>query len=197
MRYRRFGKTELSMPVLTCGGMRYQQQWKDCPFGEIDLKKQANLEATVQRAFELGINHFETARGYGTSEMQLGKVLPKLPRDEIIVQTKIGPKDNAKDFLKDFETSMDYLQLDKVDLLGLHGINTPELLEYSLRPGGCLEAAEKLRAQGRVDFIGFSTHGRTEIIIEAIESDRFDYVNLHWYYIFQISIQSGEDDRQM
>ena len=88
MRYRRFGRTGLSMPVFSCGGMRYQHQWQDCREEEIPGENQSNLEAIVQRAFELGINHFETARGYGTSEMQLGRILPHLPREEIIVQTK-------------------------------------------------------------------------------------------------------------
>jgi len=185
MQYRRFGKTELQMPVLSCGGMRFQEKWPGQEFDQIESPCQANLEAIIERAFEVGINHFETARGYGNSELQLGKILPKLPRDEIIVQTKIGLYEDAQDFLDNFETSMGLLQVDKFDLLGLHGINTTDSLDKALRPGGCLDAAEKLREQGRVDFIGFSTHGRTETILAAIESDRFDYVNLHWYYIFQ------------
>src|SRR5512140_3642102 len=72
MKYRRFGRTELSMPVLSCGGMRYQHKWSDVEPNEIPPDNQANLEAAVHRALELGINHIETARGYGTSEMQLG-----------------------------------------------------------------------------------------------------------------------------
>src|ERR1043166_1376566 len=80
MKYRRFGRTELQMPVFSCGGMRYQFKWQDVPPKEIPPENQANLEATIHRAFELGINHIETARGYGTSEMQLGSVLPSLPR---------------------------------------------------------------------------------------------------------------------
>jgi hypothetical protein len=51
--------------------------------------------------------------------------------------------------------------------------------------GGCLAEARKLQAQGKVKFIGFSTHGSTEIITQAIETGEFDYVNLHWYYINQ------------
>ena len=54
MLYRRFGRTGLSMPVLTCGGMRYQYQWQDMPLEQIPADKQANLEATVRRALELG-----------------------------------------------------------------------------------------------------------------------------------------------
>jgi len=60
--------------------MRYQHSWKDEDAGGITAEGQANLEATIHRALELGINHIETARGYGTSELQLGKILPHLPR---------------------------------------------------------------------------------------------------------------------
>ena len=70
-----------------------------------------------------------------------------------------------------------------MDLLGLHGINNRELLECSLRPGGCLEAARKLQQQGRVRFIGFSPHAPTDIILEAVNTGEFDYVNLHWYFV--------------
>ena len=171
------------MPVLTCGGMRYQHDWQDVPPEKIPDANQANLEATIRRALDAGINHIETARGYGTSEMQLGGILPGLPRDEIIVQTKVEPSADPAEFLRTFDKSMRYLGLDHVDLLGLHGINNDELLEWSVRPGGCLEAAEKLRKQGRVRHIGFSTHGPTDVIVRAIESGRFDYVNLHWYWV--------------
>lgn len=171
------------MPVFTCGGMRYQHAWKDTPPGEIPADNQANLEATVQRAFDLGINHVETARGYGTSEMQLGNILPRLPREKLIVQTKVGPTADPKEFLKKFETSMAYLKLGHVDLLSLHGINNEETLDWSLRQGGCLDAARQLQRDGRCRFIGFSTHGLTRNICEAIETGEFDYVNLHWYFV--------------
>ncbi|MEO1619828.1 MAG: aldo/keto reductase [Cyanobacteria bacterium J06632_3] len=185
MLYRRFGRTELQMPVFSCGGMRYQHSWKDVPLADIPQKNQDNLEATIHRALELGVNHIETARGYGTSEIQLGQVLPKFDRDRLIVQTKVSPKANAKEFLETVENSLENLKLDYIDLLGLHGINTPELLEYSLRPGGCMEMVRKLQDQGKVRHVGFSTHGPTQVIVDAIESDQFDYVNVHWYYIFQ------------
>jgi len=188
MIYRRFGRTELQMPVLSCGGMRYQYKWKDVPLDEVPDENQANLAATIHRAVELGINHIETARGYGSSERQLGRVLPKLPRDEIIVQTKIAPRDDPEEFVGWFHESLDRLQLDHVDLLGLHGINNHETLWRAVRPGGCLAAARELVAQGKVRHIGFSTHGPTDVILAAVghEGDGgFDYVNLHWYYIAQ------------
>ncbi|MBG1258460.1 aldo/keto reductase [Nostoc commune] len=185
MLYRRFGRTELQMPVFSCGGMRYQFKWEDVPNNEIPADNQANLEATIRRAVEVGINHIETARGYGTSEMQLGRILPKFPREKLIIQTKISPKADAKEFRDTFEQSLQNLQLDYVDLLGLHGINHPESLDDSIRPGGCLEVAQQLQAEGKVRFIGFSTHGATDIIVQAINTNQFDYVNLHWYYINQ------------
>lgn len=185
MLYRRFGRTELQMPVFSCGGMRYQFKWQDVSRSQVPLDNQANLEATIKRSFELGINHIETARGYGSSEMQLGQILPTLPRAELIVQTKVGPTANPKDFARDFDKSIKYLNLDYVDLLSVHGINNSETFNQSVRPGGCLDVARKLQAQGKVKFIGFSTHGACDTIIQAIETNSFDYVNLHWYYINQ------------
>jgi hypothetical protein len=171
------------MPVLSCGGMRSQFKWDDVAPNEIPPESQQNLESAIHRAIELGINHIETARGYGTSEMQLGRVLPTLPREKIIVQTKVSPKPTAEEFLRTFATSLKYLRLDYVDLLGLHGINNRQLLQYALGKGGCLAAARKLQKEGRVRFIGFSTHATTDIILEAIQNGEFDYVNLHWYFV--------------
>ena len=185
MQYRRFGRTELQMPVFSCGGMRYQYKWQDLPQSEIPEANQRNLETTIHRAFDLGINHIETARGYGSSEMQLGQVLPQLPREKLIFQTKVSPKSDPLEFRRQFKQSLAFSQLDYVDLLGLHGINNEETLHNSVRSGGCLEEAKKLKAEGKVRHIGFSTHGSTEIITKAIETGEFDYVNLHWYYINQ------------
>ena len=183
MKYRRFGRTGLPMPVLSCGGMRYQFKWEDVAPNEIPPENQRNLEAAIHRALELGINHIETARGYGTSEMQFGRVLPTLPREKIIVQTKVSPKPTAEEFLRTFDTSLKYLRLDYVDLLGLHGINNRQLLQYALGKGGCVAAARKLQKEGRVRFVGFSTHATTDIMLETVQSGEFDYVNLHWYFV--------------
>lgn len=185
MQYRRFGRTELPMPVFSCGGMRYQHAWKDVPQQQIPRQNQQNLDATIRRSLAVGINHIETARGYGTSEVQLGKVLPTLPRDQLIVQTKVSPKPDPQEFRLTLNQSLQNLRLDYIDLLGIHGINTPELLEITIRPGGCLDEARKLQQQGRIRHIGFSTHGPTQVIVDAINTGQFDYVNLHWYYINQ------------
>ncbi|MGI0494516.1 aldo/keto reductase [Alkalinema pantanalense CENA528] len=189
MQYRRFGRTQLKMPVFSCGGMRYQYTWNETPPHPIPPDNQENVERTVRRALELGITHIETARAYGTSELQLGPVLAQLldqlPRDHIILQTKILVKEEGPKFFEEFERSLAYLQVDYVDLLAIHGINSASHLEDCLKPGGCLAVAQQLQAQGKARFIGFSTHAPTEVIVQAIETDAFDYVNLHWYYINQ------------
>jgi len=185
MLHRRFGRTELAMPVFSCGGMRYQQSWEDLDEDRITSDSQTTVAACIERAVELGISHIETARGYGSSERQLGQILPALPRDRIIVQTKVPPKSTAKEFLEGFEASMARLRLERVDLLGIHGINNSEVLAMALGKGGPLPAMRKLQKEGRVGHIGFSTHGPPDIIVEAIESDEFDYVNLHWFYVEQ------------
>ncbi len=78
---------------------------------------------------------------------------------------------------------MKYLRLDHVDLLGLHGINNRQILEWSLTKNGCLAAARKLQKEGRVRFVGFSTHATTDIILAAVNSGEFDYLNVHWYFV--------------
>lgn len=171
------------MPVFSCGGMRYQHAWKDVPPAEIPEASQRNLEATLHRAVELGINHIETARGYGTSEMQLGRVLPTFARESLIVQTKVGPKDTGREFRTVFDQSLAYLQLNYVDLLGVHGLNNQALLEQALQPGGTMEEALKLKREGRCRWVGFSTHAPSAVAVRAIETGLFDYVNLHWYWV--------------
>lgn len=196
MQYRRFGRTNLQMPVFSCGGMRYQFTWLNLRGWRIPRDNQKNLETTIRRSIELGINHIETARAYGTSDMQLGWILPKFPRDRIIVQTKVWVNSDPKQFRRDFEKSLSNLRLKYVDLLGLHGINDDETLHHSIRPGGCLEVAQQLQAEGKVRYIGFSTHGYTHTIVQAIETNKFDYVNLHWYYINQVNWPAIEAARR-
>ncbi|NEO00038.1 MAG: aldo/keto reductase, partial [Moorea sp. SIO3I7] len=85
MRYRRFGKTNLQLSVFSCGTMR-------C------LSSESNAQKTVQQVIAQGINHLETARGYGKSEEYLGNILKaglSLPRDQLYITTKIPPTPDA------------------------------------------------------------------------------------------------------
>lgn len=172
--------------------MRFQQSWSDEPWSDIKPDGQANLEAAIRFGLENGSNHIETARGYGTSEMQLGKVLPKFSRDDIILQTKVSPDPDPKKFLETIETSFSYLKVDHVDLFSFHGINNAETLDWVMRDGGCLEVARKLQEQGRIRFLGFSTHGGTQEICDAVETGVFDYFNVHWYFVNELNWRAIE-----
>lgn len=161
--------------------MRFQQSWQDTD--DITVESQENLEAAVQRAFELGLRHIETARGYGSSEVQLGRAIKSLPRDKYILQTKVGPEADPAVFAAQFELSLKRLRQERVDLLAIHGVNNQEILDMVLLKGGCLEVARKFQREGRCGFIGFATHGPPAVTVRAIQTGEFDYVNLHWYYV--------------
>jgi predicted aldo/keto reductase-like oxidoreductase len=163
--------------------MRYQESWNRS--AKVTAASQRNLEATIDRALALGINHIETARGYGTSEAQLGQALARHPRESYLLQTKVAPTESPRDFERNLEESFSLLRVNVVDLFSFHGVNNRRQLERTLRPGGCLEVAERFVREGRIRHLGFSTHAPTSLVVEAIESGRFAYVNLHYYYIFQ------------
>ena len=182
---RRFGRTELPMPVLSLGGMRFQQSWSDLPADRITAESQANLRATLEQAVASGFHHVETARYYGSSERQLGSLLPQVPDPQRILQTKVPPQADSAAFEAELRLSFERLAVPRIDLLAIHGLNLPEHLEQTLRPGGCMEVARRWQAEGRVGSVGFSTHAPLPLILEAIASDAFDYINLHWYFIRQ------------
>jgi len=173
MQYRRFGKTELITSVLTFGGMRIPGLGQD------------NATATLLRAVEVGINHIETARGYGESEELIGKAMPYLPREKLIITTKIGPTESADQMRRCLEESLTRLQVDYLDNFDLHGINTKEKLDLTLKKGGCLAAVRKAMDEGLVRHLGFSTHGPLEVILETLNTGEFESVNLHYYLFHQ------------
>jgi predicted aldo/keto reductase-like oxidoreductase len=195
MIYRRFGKTGLSMPVISFGCMRSMHSWDDTPMSEVSSASQNNLEEIVTRALSHGINHIETAHGYGSSERQLGQILQRVPRNDYLLQTKVVPSDKPEVFLSKVLQSMDRLGVDRLDLLTLHGINDHRSLWQCCRKNGCLGAARSLQDRGLVDHIGFSGHGPTDVILPALlheEDGGFDFFNVHWYYIFDQNRQAIE-----
>lgn len=174
MRYRRFGKTARSLSVFSLGTMR-------C------LASQAIASATVEAALAQGINHLETAQAYGESERFLGQALRELRvlRETVFVTTKITPTPDAQTMAEAIDRSLQRLNLDFVDGLALHGINTPEHLAWVVGEAGCWPAIAAAQQAGKIRHVGFSTHGSLDVILQAIASQRFAFVNLHYYYFFQ------------
>ena len=186
MQYRRFGKTEKHLSTITLGGMRFKHGWDD-PRREIPEDTFEECLNTVQLAFDSGINHIETAWGYKKSETVYGKVLNEelaIPRTSYHLMTKGSPM-TADDTFEMVENQLRDLQTDYLDFYGWHGINTPELLEQSCKSGGPVEALLKLKEEGIIQHVGFSTHAPMEVIVRAIETGLFEFVNLHYYYFNQ------------
>jgi len=170
VRYRRFGQTERSLSVFSLGTMRA-------------LSGPEPLQHVVAAAWERGINHFETARGYGSSEVYLGQALQalQLPRARYFLTTKLLPTHDATRFETELTESCRRLQSDRIDFLAFHGINTLEHLQ-TVRQPQIQAAVARARAEGRIGHVGFSTHAPLEIVSAAIETGLFAFVNLHYYY---------------
>ncbi len=186
MQYRRFGKTEKYLSVITLGGMRFTHGW-DEPRHEIPNDTFDECLTSVQMAFNAGINHIETAWGYKKSETVYGKILNqelRIPRNSYHLMTKGNPM-TAEDTRKLIEKQLDALQTDYFDFYGWHGLNNQELLKQSCKTGGPVEELLKMKEEGLIRHVGFSTHAPLETIIRAIETGLFEFVNLHYYYFDQ------------
>ncbi len=116
---RRFGRTEIEMPVLSLGGMRFQKSWKELDESEITIPEQNKLNKLIDKAIAHGFEHVETARYYGTSELQLGNRIKNNGNPFNIIQTKIPPNNNVKIFEEELKTSFEKLGVNKINLLSI------------------------------------------------------------------------------
>ncbi len=186
MEYRRFGKTNKKLSVITLGGMRFKHGW-DRPRDMIPRETLEQCRATVEQAFSYGINHIETAYGYIKSEHAYGIVLNdilKVKRDSYYLMTKGHPK-TAEDTRVMVEKQLKALKTDYIDFYGWHGINNIGLFETACKKDGPVEELLKMKEEGILHHVGFSTHAPLDVIIKAIETSYFEFINLHYYYFFQ------------
>ena len=144
---------------------------------------------TVEKAVELGINHIETARGYGNSEERVGKALKGIfkhtKREDLYITTKIGPDSDVNKFKKNFETSMNLLGLDYLDNLDFHGPGSYDSIKPAMGKDGCLGFVRDMMDQGVVKHFGFSTHGYPQGVMDLVNTEEFESINLHYYYFYQ------------
>ncbi len=198
MQYRRFGKTEEDISVITLGGMRFKDGWNP-PRAHLPAESVRNCIEITGRALELGINHIETAHGYMKSENLYGVALKELgvPRQSFKLMTKGAPM-SGQETRALVEEQLVSLKMDYLDFYGWHGINNEERLQAAIKPGGPVEVLHRLREEGLIRHIGFSTHGSLDIILQALNTELFSFVNLHYYYFFQRNLAAvrlaGEKD---
>ena len=151
MEYRRMGRSGLKVSEICLGTMT---------FGHGTDRGEA--ERIVDRAFDAGVNFFDTANGYsnGQSEIMLGEIL-KGRRQEAIIATKVfnpmgpGPNDSGMSrshIMRAIEDSLSRLQTDYVDIYYIHHVDTQTPLEEMLR------AFDDLVHQGKVRYISCSNY---------------------------------------
>jgi len=153
----RLGKTNLMVSRTSFGALPMQRTTDD------------NARALLRAAFDAGINFYDSARGYSTSDYRVGHMLADV-RDQIIIATKTFAS-NKEDFEKDLATSLSYLG-GYIDIYQFHNIH------FFPRPSGSdglYDAMLKAKDEGKIRHISFSNH-RLELTKEMVASGLFDTV---------------------
>ena len=131
----------------------------------------------LRKAYDNGIDFFDTARSYSDSEEKIGYSLSDV-RGRITIATKT-PSTTAEGFWKDLETSLRLMKTDYVDILQFHNP------AFCPKPGdgtGLYEAMEEARRQGKIRFIGLTNH-RYHVAVEAIQSGLYDTIQFPFCYL--------------
>lgn len=155
----RLGKTGLMVTRLGFGGIPIQRVSED------------EAVAVVKRCLDLGINFFDTANGYTTSEQRIGKAISGR-REGLILATKSMSR-NPEKVSAHVQQSLKQLGADYIDLYQLHNVSDFETLDKVLAPGGAADRLEEARKAGLVRHIGVTSHQK-DVAKKAILSGRFE-----------------------
>ena len=141
-------------------------------FGAIPIQRISFEDAgrLLRKAYDHGINFFDTARGYTDSEEKIGVALSDV-RKEIIIATKTHAGDKEA-VLKNLETSLRNLRTDYIDIYQIH--NPPKLPDQD-DPSSAFSGLLEARKQGKIRFIGITNH-RLEVVLEAIAGGLYDTI---------------------
>jgi aryl-alcohol dehydrogenase-like predicted oxidoreductase len=164
METRRLGRIGHMSSVLLFGGAALSEVTEE------------DADRSIQLALDAGINHFDTAAGYGDSELHLGRWMPRI-RDRIFLATKTGDR-AAEDAYDSIHRSLERLRVDSVDLIQLHAIGDLDDLGGATGPGGAVEGAVRAKEEGLVGAIGITGHGMKApaVHLEALRRFPFDSV---------------------
>ena len=136
-------------------------------------QNQKDVDSVVHAAVDVGITYFDTAEAYndGRSEESLGAALSDIPRDKVIVGTKISPAHAYPDLVeKHCDASLKRLGIEYVDLYMIHWPINPHSIRHFTRDewriahppalAEAVEALEALRKKGKVRYLGVSNFGK-------------------------------------
>ncbi len=173
MIYKKYGNTGKEVSVIGFGGMRFRKE--DYENG---LEKAAGV---VRYASSLGINYFDTAPFYcdDKSEEIYGEAFKDMP-NPFYVSTKsmVHHEPTADDLRKRVEKSLKRLGVEKINFMHMWCILNLEDYKKVIAKGGPYEGALKLKDEGLIDHIAFSTHATGEEIEYIVNSGRFEGVTL-------------------
>lgn len=164
MQKRRLGRTEWMVSVIGFGGIK------------LSLIEQDEADEVLNRALDLGVNFFDTARGYRDSEHKIGAAIGHR-REEFILCSRAAPGD-ADDMKRAVEASLNALGMDAIDVYQFHNLRTPEQYEVVMRRGGGLEGLRRMQEQGLIRTIGFSSHRFLGTMKQALRSGEFDVITV-------------------
>lgn len=148
-------------------------------FGALPIQRVSVEEAghLLRKAFENGINFFDTARSYSDSEYKIGLALSDV-REQLVIATKT-PSTTVEGFWKDLETSLSLLKTDYIDIYQFHNP------AFCPKPGdgtGLYEAMLEAKAQGKIRHIGITNH-RLAVAQEAVESGLCETLQFPFSYL--------------
>jgi predicted aldo/keto reductase-like oxidoreductase len=151
-------------------------------FGGIPITRLGFTEAVgmVQHCFEQGVTFFDTANAYGDSEEKIGHALASV-RGKVVLATKTLARD-AAGAAQHVEQSLRNLQTSRIDLYQLHQVGNDEALEKVLGSGGAYEAIDRARSEGKIGFVGMTSHSITTAL-KACRTGRFDTIQVPFNFI--------------
>lgn len=148
-------------------------------FGALPIQRISDTDAArlLRKAYDNGINFFDTARSYTDSEYKIGISLSDV-RDKIIISTKT-PCTTVKEFWSDLEESLKMLKTDYIDIYQFHN---PDFCPTPNDGTGLYEAMLEAREQGKIRFIGITSH-RIPVALEAATSGLYDTLQFPFSYL--------------
>jgi len=169
MQYRKFGNTGVNISALGFGCMRLPEIQHEDGSWEMDQEK---VNAMLMRAYELGVNYFDTAYFYchSNSEIGVGKALAPI-RDKVYISTKC-PLEKVKspeDYEAILDDSLRKLGTDYIDFYHFWGINQ-KVFDEKIVPLGLMDKALELKAKGKIRHISFSFHDTPEALKHIIDN---------------------------